>query len=316
MGKLYVPSQLHTSVDHVRKDLDRAEGAIASLKGAGSEAVQILHLFDKIERELHALEQRDADPRVEQTRFETVQRQLKRHRGRFLKEAGRALRQARAEVEPPRSRWWWYLDEAAARQRRRRWRRLGAGAAAVLVLLTGLWFAYREFLAPPPEVSKAFRHIQAGKSEVERGSLGAALEDFDAATTLMPDDPEPWLWKGLLHDLLGEAAKAEDAFAEAESRYESRSTFIVNRGRVYFQSGDIEKAKADVETAIDMDPTSGWAHYLLAGILADEGDYDTALAELARTRELARMNGNGRLEALAANQQARLLQMQPMSTPE
>jgi len=315
VGKLYVPSQVRTPVDRIRKALDQAERAISDMSDAGPQVVGLLRLFDQIERGLRDLEQRGVDTRAERTRFETIQGHLKQRKRRFLNQASRALEEERKEIEPARAHWWWYLDEAAARERWRRLRRLIAGAAAIMALLTGAWLAYKQFLAPPPEVGEAFRHMEAGKSAVEEGRLRAALESFDAATELTPDDAEPWLWKGALHDQLGELAQAEDAFAAAEPLYETTFDFVLNRGRVYLQAGCVEGAKADVKVAMDLNPTSGWGYYLRAGVAVAEGDYDAALADLGQAAELAGENGDSTLQAMVANQRAQLMQMQPMPTP-
>ncbi len=315
VGKLYIPSKTRTPADRVREALDQAEHAISNLSDAGPRALELLHLFDQIDQELHQLEQRNVDVRVERTRFETIQRQLEHRKQCFLNQASRALKEERDGIEPARTDWWWYLDEAAAEQRRRRWRQVAAGVAAVIFLLAGAWLAYKQFLAPPPEVSKAFRSMEAGRSQVAEGNLRAALEAFDAATELTPDDPEPWLWKGALHDQFGEPAEAEEAFAAAKPLYETSFGFVLNRGRIYLQSGDVGKAKADVKAAIDLNPTSGWGYYLRAGIAVREGDYEAALADLDLAAELARENGDQRLQAMATTQRAQLIKMRPLPTP-
>jgi tetratricopeptide (TPR) repeat protein len=326
MGKLYVPSKSRTTVDRARETLDRAERAISTLSDAGPRAsevgdrsassnpLELLHLLDRIDQELHDLEQQDVDVRVEQTRFETLQRQLERRKGRFLKQAGGALGEARRSRSDSLSdNWWWHLDEAAARQRRRRLRRLAAGALAAIVLLAGARLAYEQFLAPPPEVGEAFQHMKAGRSQVVEGDLRAALAAFNAATELTPDDPEPWLWKGVLHDQLGASAQAKEAFAAAEPLYETRFNLVLNRVPIYLEVSDVAKARADANEAIDLDPTSGWGYYMRAGVAAAEEDYDAALADLERAAELADQSGEGRLQALAATQQAQLIQMRPIS---
>lgn len=315
MGKLYVPSKVRTPVDRVRETLDQAERAMSHVSDAGPQALQLLHLFDQIDRDLRDLEQEDVDTRAERVRFETIQGQLKKRKRQFLNQASRALEEERKEIEPARAQWWWYLDEAAASQRWRALQRLAMGMAVAIALLMGAWLAYKQFLAPPPEVNEAFRHIEAGRSRVEEGTLRAALEDFDAATELTPDDPEPWLWKGTLHDQLGEPAKSETAFAAAEALYETAFDFVLNRGRIRLQAGDVEKAKTDVKAALDMEPTSGWVYYLRAGIGAAEGDYDAARADLEQAIELASASGDVTLQAMAARQRAQLMQMQPALTP-
>ena len=316
MSKLYVTSQAHTPLDGVRQALDRAKRATSDITDADLGPVELLHLFDQIEDMLEQLEQQDVDVRVERAQFESVQRQLDRRKGKFLRCVGQALAEERSRIEPARSHWWWYLDQAAGKQRRRRLRRVAAGTVAVIVVLVAAWLAYQEFLAPPPEVGQAYRRMEAGKAHLAEGDIRGALEAYTAATALTPDDPEPWLWKGVLHDQLGEQAGAREAFAIAERLYETSFDFMLNRGRVYLQSGNVEKARADAQAAIEENPTLGWGYYLRAGVAVREGDQQAALADLEQAIELAQERGNGSLEAMAITQRAQLIQMGSIPTPD
>jgi tetratricopeptide (TPR) repeat protein len=290
---------------------------VTSLSGAGPEALQILHTFDQIEGDLNQLEQRDVDLRVERTNFEAVQRQLRDRKRRFLKEAGRLLQEERERIEPPRSKWWWYLDELAAKQRWRRLRRMGIGGAAVLVLLTTAWLAYERFVAPPPEVGQAYRQMEVGRRQVQEENFRGALVAFEAATELTPDDPEPWLWNGVIHDQLDNSDEAQNAFQAARRLYDTPFDFVLNRGRVYLQTGDVQLAEADVETAIELNPDSGWSYYLRAGIAMRNGDPDTALADLDQAATLAEKSGDAQLQALASTQRAGVMKLlsAPTATP-
>lgn len=314
MGKLYVPSRTRTPTDRVRHLLSQAEKGVASLRGAGSEALQLLHVLDQIEDDLKQLERRDVDVRVERANFEAVQRQLRDGKRRLLKEARGVLREERERVEPARSRWWWYVDEAVAKERHHKLLRLGAGGAAVLALLAVAWLAYKRFVAPPPEVGQAFRQMEVGRRQVMEEDLRGALAAFEAASELTPDDPEPWLWKGVVHDRLNEADEAEGAFDVARRLYDTRFDFILNRGRVYLQAEDVEQAQADVNRAIEMKPDSGWSYYLRAGIAVRNGDPDAALADLDRAARLAEADGDAQLQALASTQRAGVVNLLPVAT--
>ena len=311
VGKLYVPSKARTPADRVRQLLSQAEKDVTSLPGTGPEALQLLRAFDQIEDDLNQLERRNVDVRVERTNFEAVQRQLRDRKQRFLREAGRALQEERSRLEPPRSCWWWYLDEAAAEERWRRLRRVGAGAIAVLTLLAAAWFAYKRFLAPPPEVSQAFRQMETGRRQVGEGDIHGALTSFEAAAELTPNDPEPRLWKGVVHDQLDNSNAAQSAFETARHLYDTRFDFILNRGRVYLQAGDVEKAEADVKTAIELNPDSGWSYYLRAGIAMRNDDPGAALADLNRAAALAEENGDVQLQTLASTQRAGVMKLLP-----
>lgn len=317
MGKLYVPQKARTPVDRVRQLLDRAEEEVSTLRGTGPEALQLLHLLDEIDDELSQLEHRKGDVRVERTNLETIQRRLKDRQRRFLREVGGALERERARIEPARGRWWWYLDEAAAKERRRKVLRIGAGAIAVIASLTVAWLAYQRFLAPPPEVSQAYRQMESGKRQLEEGDAIEALAAFSTAATLTPDDPEPWLWKGVVHHQLDAVNEAEEAFDAARRLYDTRFDFVLNRGRVYLQTGAIEQAESDVETALAINPDSGWGYYLRAGIAVRRGDLAAALADLEEAARLAEESGDAELQAMTSTQRASLLRMMavPTATP-
>jgi tetratricopeptide (TPR) repeat protein len=315
MGRLYVPSKALTPLDRVRKALDEAEKELSNIQGAGSQALRLLHLFDRIARDLEQLDLDGVDVRVERSRFEMIQGQLWHRKHRFLKEVGDALRPAREQVGPEPTHSWWYLGEAATRQRRRTLLRAGAIATVVISLLAVASLAYQRFLAPPPSVGEAFRRMEAGRKLAAEGALGAALEEFEAAADLTPENPEPWLWKGVLHEGLDEPQQAQDAFDTAQSLYDTALDFYLKRGQVYLEAGQLEKAETDTSRAIAENPESGWSYYLRAGVDVRQEDYEKALVNLDRAVDLAQEAGDAHLEALARTQRAQLLRMVPMVDP-
>jgi tetratricopeptide (TPR) repeat protein len=315
MGKLYVPSKALTPLDRVREALDEAEQGLLNLRGAGPQAVHLLDLFDRIARDLRELDRENVDMRVELSRFGTIQSQLRRGRRKFLNEVGDALEPAREQVRPRHTHWWWYLDEAVARQRRRTLLQVSAVTATVIPLLAVAGLAYQRFLAPPPSVGQAFRRMEDGRTLVTQGDLGEALEDFEAAADLMPENPEPWLWQGVLLDGLNEPDGAQDAFDVAQSLYDATLDFYVNRGRVYLEAGQSEKAETDINRAIAENPESGWSYYLRASVNVQQGDFDRALADLDRAADLAQEAGDRQLEAVARAQRAQVMGMVPMLAP-
>lgn len=314
MGKFFVPPTARTPADRVREALDRAERQVANLRGAGPRTLELLHLFDQIAQRLMELEAAGVDVRAERVRFETLQRQLSHRRDRFLAEVGVALREERAIVQPDRTRWWWFLDEAAARRRWRRLRRGLVGGMIAAILLAGAWLAYERFIAPPPQMRRAFRHSSAGETLVEEGDLQAALAEFEAAAALTPDDPAPWLWQGVIRSELGEPEEAERAFDFARSLYETEFDFLLERGMAYLRVGDLTAANADAEQAIAQNPQSGWGYYLRANIAVEREDYEAAIADLERAADLARAAGDAELEAYTRTQRAMVIQLRLQST--
>ncbi len=317
MGKLFVPSAAHTPADRVREVLDQAERLVYDLRGAAPQVLKLLHLLDQAAEALAELEAAGMDVRAERVRFETVQRQLRRRQGRFLAGAGAALREERAAVQPDRVRWWWFLDEAVALQRRQQLRRVLVWALVAVILLAVTWLVYDRFIAPPPHVRQAFHHSTTGGRLVEEGDLRAALAEFEAAAVLNPDDPDPWLWQGVIHFELNELDRAELAFEAARSLYETDLDFLLDRGMTYLRVGDLDAANADVEQAILENPDAGSGYYLRASIAGERGDYPAAIADLERAEELAHAAGDMQLEATARTQRAMVMQLLPshQSTP-
>ena len=310
MAKSFVPSTAHTPADRVREALDEAEIWVSRVRGAGPRVLGLLHLLDQSGDALAELEASGVDVRAERVRFETVQRQLGNQMRRFVAEAGKSLQQERAAGQPDQARWWWFLDEAVARQRVRRLRRWLIGIAAAALLLAAAALAYDRFLAPPPEVREAFQLGVQGEALVEEGDLRAALKEFGAAITLTPDDPDPWIWLGVIHTQLGELEDAQAAFEKARSLYDSDLDFLLERGLAYVRVRDLAAASADAEQAISEYPDLGYPYYLRASIETEAGDYAAAVADLEQAAELAQANGNTQLEATARVQRAMVIQLQ------
>lgn len=315
MGKLYVASTIRTPADRVREALDRTERLVANVRGAGPQVLELLHLLDRGADALAELEASGMDVRAERGRFETVQRQLRRRQGRFLAEAGAALQEERVAIQPDRARWWWFLDEAVSRERARRLRRWLVGTLVAALALVGAGLVYDRFLAPPPQVREAFRRSAAGEALVGEGDLRAALAEFEAAAALTPDDPDPWVWQGVIHFELAEVDDAQAAFETARRLYERDADFLLDRTMAYLRVGNLPAASADAEQFILDNPDSGRGYYVRAGVATEQGDYAAAVADLERAAELARAAGDTQLEATARTQRAMVIQLQLYQSP-
>jgi len=319
MGKFFVPPTAKTPADRVREALDRAERYIPNLRKAGPQALALLHLLDQIAQGLVELEATGTDMRAERVRFETIQRQLRHRQSRFLAEVSTELREERAAVQPDPTHWWWFIDEAVAEQRRQQLRRVLKWGLAGLLLLAIAWVVYDRFIAPPPQVRQAIQHTTAGEALIEQRDLRAALAEFEAAITLTPDDPDPWLWKGAIHSELNEQDQAQAAFDTARDLYETDFDFLLSRALVYLRIGNLEAANSDAEQAIAQDPQAGRGYYIRASIAAELGDCATAIADLERASDLAHAAGDAQLEAAARTQLAMVMQMciyqQPTLSP-
>jgi tetratricopeptide (TPR) repeat protein len=314
VGKHFFSAEAHTPADGIREALGDAERLMASLRETGPQIVQLLHLLDQISEGLDELGEKGMDVRAERSRFETLQSQLGRRKGRFLARAGEAFVEAREAAQPDQARWWWFIDNAWRQERRQRLRRWLVAGAAVISLLIVVGLVNEFFLAPPREVRQASRLGARGETLVrDEGDLDAALAEFEAATALDPATPSYLVWIGVLRSELGDAQAAEEAFDAARSLYETNLGFLLARAGAYRDVGNLDAASADVEQAIVEYPESGWVYYTKHLISLDRGDYETALDDLDKAVELASKAGDVQLEATARIQKGMVLQMAPMS---
>lgn len=308
--KLYIPSKDLTPADRVRDLLGRVERRLASLRGRGTQVVQLLYLLDQIHHDLAELEALGMDSRTERTRLDTIRRKLDRHKARFVAEAGDRLREERALVRPDISQWWWFLDEQLAQRRKRDLRRWLVKASAVIGLLLVLSVVYERFIAPPPEIREAYRLSSAGEGLVEKGDLRGALVQFQEAAALNSDDVELLVWQGVIHSELGDQDAANNNFGKARSLHETELGFLLGRAMVYLRTGNLFAASIDLEQAANRYPDSGRVYYLRASVAQARGQFGEALADLEKTSELAQAAGDTQLEATARVQLAMVTQLQ------
>lgn len=305
-----IPQPRLTPADDLRDKLQRAERAVANLKGMGAEAVALLELLDEAHDLIIGLEAKGMDLRPERTRLTTVQNQLRSRAAVLTREVAAdgglpTLRQNRA---PDRDHWWWYLDELVA-QHRRRLLRNGVIVAAILLILGGAAIAAcNRFLAPDPLTRQTMALIGEAEILLSQGDVPGALEKYQAARALDPTNTEALIWVGVLAQQLGQETEAKGAFAAARAQIGSEAEFLVARGMAYAQVNQLDAAASDAEAALALDPNSAEAHFLLGGVYEVRGNSQEAIAELQQAADLARQAGNDPLYVLAATRLAMLLQ--------
>ncbi|HEC34395.1 MAG TPA: hypothetical protein ENI37_06730 [Chloroflexi bacterium] len=311
MTRLAVPSRPRSPLDEARQALDQVEARLGSLRGSGTDAVEILSLLDRAAGRLEELEAAGADMRTERVRLESVWQGLQRQARAFLREVGPALRAERERREAETLGPWWSLDRIYAQTQRRALRkRLLVALAAALVVAAG-WLVYERFLAPPPSVRQALRHAARGQERLEAGDPVGALAEFEAAACLTPDDPEMLLWIGILRQRLGDEDGAQAAYEAARDLGLNDEEFLLQRGTLFLQVGDLERARADAEAVVGLSPRWGYGFYLRACVEEAAGEIQAAVADYRHAADLANAAGDAQLEATARVRMGLLIQYQP-----
>lgn len=310
MAQWVVPPKPHTRLDQVRATLDEIESRLPNLRGTGPKALELLTLLDQVAEALDRLEKAGADVRAERGRLDSAWQALQRRAPAFLKEVGTSLQDRRRREGVADRRPWWFLDHMYAQRQRQSLLRKGLFALLGGLLLLLAWLGYEQFLAPPPEVRQALRHADRGQAWAERGDWERALAEFEAAAALTSDDPEMWLWVGVLRQRLGDTVGAEEAFQRAQVQGLEEREFRFQRGILLLQIGDLDAALADAESAIELAPDWGYGYYLRGAVRAMRGEVEDALSDYQQAADLAHAAEDDQLEAMARAQMALLLQYQ------
>jgi tetratricopeptide (TPR) repeat protein len=295
-----VPRGKLTPADDLREVLRQCELKVVALKSMGAEAVDFLRLMDKAHALFAKLETRRVDLRAEQSRWETITRQLHSHAKVLVRETAKAggLKHLRETTKPSSDRWWWFLDQKVQRQRQQSVRRIIVGGGVALLILVAVGLLYQRFLAPDPTTRQAFRLNLPGERAIQEGDLEAALAEYQALSELTPDDPEAHLRLGTLYQVLDREEEATQAFARARELFSDGADFYVHRGMIYLELGQLELAQADAKEALNLHPESAMAYLIRASVYESLGQIPEAIDDLEQAAALANAQGNASLYAL------------------
>lgn len=311
MTKWAVPHRPTGPLDDAREALGKAGACIASISGSGPKGLEILYLLDAAASRIEDAEAAGADVRVERDRLETAWSSLRRQARVFVREVGPALAEARAHKENTHTGPWWTLDLEYARMQRRSLGRAALGALTAVLLLGISWLVYERWIAPPPATRQAFTHIDRGEERATQGDLTGALEEFQAAAALAPNEIEPHLWLGVLRQSTGDDEGAQAAYDTVLALGLEERELIFERGSIFLQMGNLEAAYQNAQDALQLAPEWGYGYYLRASVEDAAGEIEAAVDDYRMAADLARETGDAELEAAARVQMGLLIQYQP-----
>jgi tetratricopeptide (TPR) repeat protein len=289
-----------------------AEIAVADLdRSARIEDVRdLLCRLDRISAEYEELAGTGIDLRPEQTRIDTVQRTVAAKGKMIHRVVARSggWHRLRSQSEPPEDRWWWWLDHRVRAQRRKATRRAARLVLAAVCLLALAVAGYLRFLRPDPSVRLVYSYTLRAMSALEQAQYETALEWYQRALEISPQDPELNLMVGVVNEALGRVEQAGVYYDTAEALYGTGASFLTMRSQQYASLGWYEPGKADAEAAIALDPSMALPHCTLGTAYAGEGNVALAVGAFRQCADLARAAKQDALYVLATAQLAALLQ--------
>ena len=137
----------------------------------------------------------------------------------------------------------------------------------------------------PWKIKSYEEYMQSGMSKLhERGEFASAIEDFDRAIKLKPDNSDAWFYSGVARKRMGMHEKAIENFDEAIRLNADYVSAWSNRGWVKIELERYEDAIADYDEAIKLDASlpfawsdRGWAKMELKRYGDAIADFDEAI---------------------------------------
>lgn len=312
---LSAPNNLSAS-ETVGEALERLEVYSGKIgMNSPEQALALLHGLDHAYERMQSLDEGTQSQRLAQTQLEVILAALRREAGRFIRDLGgvTALRQARAEAQPPETHAWWYLDAWLQEKQRKALRRSLTLAGVILLALVILGFVYQRYLAPDPQTMARYNSETMGGQSLQNGDLPAALAQVNEGLKAGPTDMRLLTLKGVIQELQGQNDQAQASYAAAQKSAASAEDFYTTRAQYYVMANRPQQALADAQQAVKANPQSatgyllmGQAHEMLVQYQAAMTDYDNAY-------KAANASNTPQLAAVARQRTAMLYQL--MSQP-
>lgn len=305
-----------TPADELRALLTESEKLLANLRGHDSNALELLRDMDRIAALRPELEAAGADLRAEMGRWETLQSVTRVNASRVLRSLRSlgGLPALRAEAHPDgQAAWWWYLDREVATHARARFLRFGIIALAVVAVVVAAGLILNTLFPVDPRVQEAASKIMLAQTEIQNASdYAAALQLFQEAAALTPEDSEAWLWLGATQQKLGDEQASAESFRRAGELTPDEADYRTRRATVFFALGMLEEAASEVDAALAGDPENPQAYLIRAGVHDVRGQYLEAVQALQQAADFADKRNLPQVSATARYQMGMLLQRMPV----
>ena len=302
-----IDSTSHSPADDLRNGLEKAERQVVSLNAANIE--EFLVLLDRIERMFEEFALSLADMRPEQSRWDSILSRISSKPVPLVRAARAAggLATLRAD-HPPAENFWWHLDVEVATRRRKAITRFVVTTLLVIAAVGGgLWGVDKMF--PPDARAVALLNTNSALDPyIAEHRWNEALQVIEEAKVTLPNEPELYIWEGVLAEQAGDPERAQRALAHARDLLPGQTKqFWILVGNRRMQIGNLDGAVAAANEALAIDPNDPQAHFLLGGVAEAKGDTQTAIAEFNLVFDLAQ-ESDPQLAVIARVRMGTLLQ--------
>ena len=122
---------------------------------------------------------------------------------------------------------------------------------------------------------------------LEQSKPAEAVQAFDEAAKLQPQNPEPHLSAGAILEKKNDLSGAEREYKAAAALAPDSADALVGLANIYMESKRLPQAEAALRQYLTVAPKNGAAHLQLGRVLEAEGKHAEAAAELQQGLQLA-----------------------------
>ena len=126
---------------------------------------------------------------------------------------------------------------------------------------------------------EAIRLAKQGNQHFAAGEFDLAIECYNKAIALDPEDAEAFYNRGLAYDKKGEFDLAIQDFDQAIALNPEDAKAFYNRGVAYNKKGEFDRAIEDFNQAIALNPEYAKAFYNRGLAYIDKGEFDRAIED-------------------------------------
>lgn len=153
----------------------------------------------------------------------------------------------------------------------------------VVLLATGVTCSRTD----PAQLAEARAANREGVQRLQASQVLQAIERFEQARKLDPDNAEYPNNLGMAYLQLGQAARAAELFRAARELNDDEPIYAINLGSACLQQGDFECAEGALEQATELNPRSFIAYKLLGEARFKLARYEPAAQAFEAAAELA-----------------------------
>ena len=310
-------TSLYSHQKSISEILDQLEIDVSKLgQLTDQKAKNILFSLDEVSNRFDELHAKGVSQTGDEAQFEYILDNLKKNSKNFIKDIGGIHNyvELRSQREPDPVEWWWFLDEIQKQRKKAQQKRTFITAGIIVIVLVAFVVVYQHFLAPDPITQAEYTYESNVQSLLSSGDYSDAFNQAVQGLSIVPQDANLWILKGIAQTMLGDTTSAKDSYTQAETLLGNHKDFLLSRAIILIRTGDAQSALTDAQAAIEIDSQSAEAYFYKATALQNMGQDQAAYDAYNTASDLALKEGNDQLVATIRINIALLLQQLDIMT--